>query len=106
MTALLTSMPNIEKLAVVLDAPFGRELALHLRRSVVDVLNHLPHLREVHIRVSVEPDDLDEEDDELPFDAYIRESRLIAQEEGRVTFSRRCWCRQIHPMALFSNQVH
>jgi hypothetical protein len=100
-------MPNIENLIIVLDAPFGPKFYRQLRRSVADALSHLPHLREVHIRVSVEHYDLEEDDDdELPFDTYIRESRSIAQEAGRVTFSKRCWCRQIHPMALFSNQVY
>ncbi|KAJ7253167.1 hypothetical protein C8J57DRAFT_1519469 [Mycena rebaudengoi] len=107
MTALPTRMPNIENLIIVLDAPFGPKFYRQLRRSVADALSHLPHLREVHIRVSVEHYDLEEDDDdELPFDTYIRESRSIAQEAGRVTFSKRCWCRQIHPMALFSNQVY
>jgi hypothetical protein len=92
-------MLNIERLIVVIDANF-EEALVHPRHyaNVEEALKKLVHLREAHFRVSF----MDEEVAGTLFHESIRAGLPRAHEAGLVTFSRRCWCRQFHPMRHFS----
>ncbi|KAF8192721.1 hypothetical protein K438DRAFT_1829533 [Mycena galopus ATCC 62051] len=97
-------MPNLEMLAVVVDATFAADPKTpRYYAQMKDGLKELPYLREVHFRTSFQCAEKLDVDVETHFNRSVRASLSGACP---LTFSKRCWCRRIHPMRHFSNQYN